>query len=94
MKIVKNKVAPPFKIAEFDIMWNQGISYEGDLLDVGVQYGIIKKAGNSYTYNEQRLGVGRENVKQFLKENPKIAKAIDTEVRKAVKAAPKEGKPQ
>jgi len=94
VKIVKNKVAPPFKIAEFDIMWNQGISYEGDLLDVGVQYGIIKKAGNSYTYNEQRLGVGRENVKQFLKENPKIAKAIDTEVRKAVKAAPKEGKPQ
>lgn len=90
VKVVKNKVAPPFRIAEFDIMWNQGISYEGDLLDAGVQYEVIKKSGNSYTYGEERLGVGRENAKVFLKENPKIAQAIDKAIRVAIKEQPVE----
>jgi len=85
VKVVKNKVAPPFKIAEFDIMWNQGISYEGDLLDVGVQSEAIKKSGNSYTFEEERLGVGRENAKAFLKENPGVAKKIDKVIRERIK---------
>ncbi len=85
VKIVKNKVAPPFRIAEFDLMWNEGISYEGDVLDVGVEYGAITKSGNSYIFGEDRLGVGRENAKQFLRENPKIAASIDAAIRKAAK---------
>ncbi len=85
VKIVKNKVAPPFRIAEFDIMWNEGISYEGDLLDTGVEHGVISKSGNSYIFGEERLGVGREAAKQFLRDNPKVAKVIDVALRKAVK---------
>lgn len=85
VKVVKNKVAPPFRVAEFDLMWNEGISYEGDLLDVGVELGVITKSGNSYAFSEERLGVGRENAKQFLRENPKITRAIDTAIRKAAK---------
>ncbi|MBI4050560.1 MAG: recombinase RecA [Candidatus Doudnabacteria bacterium] len=84
-KVVKNKVAPPFRTAEFDIMWNEGISYAGDLLDAGVEYTVIAKSGNSYTFGGERLGVGRENAKQFLRENPKIAKDIDAAIRKAAK---------
>jgi recombination protein RecA len=90
VKVVKNKVAPPFRVAEFDIMWNQGISYEGDLLDMGVLYKVIAKSGNSYTFGEEKLGVGRENAKVYLKANPKTVKAIDT----AVRAAAKEGTPE
>ena len=90
VKVVKNKVAPPFRIAEFDIMWNQGISYEGDILDVGVELGVIKKSGNSYSFGEEKFGVGRETVKEFLKQNPKITKAVDQAIRKAAKAGPKE----
>lgn len=85
VKVVKNKVAPPFRVAEFDLMWNEGISYEGDLLDVGVETMVITKSGNSYIFGEERLGVGRENAKQFLRDNPKVAKAIDTAIRKAPK---------
>ena len=85
VKIVKNKVAAPFRIAEFDIMWNEGISYEGDLLDTGVEHQVIAKSGNSYLFGEERLGVGRENAKQFLRDNPKIASAIDAAIRKTVK---------
>lgn len=84
-KVVKNKVAAPFRIAEFDIMWNQGISYDGDLLDTGVAVGAIAKSGNSYVFEGERLGVGRENAKQFLRENPKIAEKIDAAIRKAAK---------
>jgi len=84
VKVVKNKVAPPFRIAEFDIMWNQGISYEGDLLDVGVELGVISKSGNSYSFGEEKFGVGRETVKEFLKHNPKIAKSVDEAIRKTV----------
>lgn len=86
VKVVKNKVAPPFRIAEFDIMWNQGISHEGDLLDTGVLYKTIAKSGNSYTFGEERLGVGRENAKSYLRANPKTTAAIDTAIRKAVTA--------
>lgn len=75
-KVVKNKVAPPFKTTEFDIMYNEGISLSGDLLDTGVKYEVIKKSGNSYVFGETKLGMGRETAKQFLKENPKIGKDI------------------
>ena len=85
VKIVKNKVAPPFRTTEFDIMWNEGISYEGDLLDTGVEYAVIAKSGNSFLFGEERLGVGRESAKQFLRDNPKIAEAIDVAIRKAAK---------
>ncbi|MCD6149928.1 recombinase RecA [bacterium] len=84
-KVVKNKVAPPFKTAEFDIMYNEGISRSGDLLDTGVKYGIINKAGNSYSFKEEKLGVGREKAKQFLKENPKLFKQIMKETFEKVK---------
>ena len=76
IKIVKNKVAPPFKTAEFDIMYNEGISLAGDLIDAGVKYEAVKKAGNSYSFEETKLGVGRENAKTFLKDNPKISEKI------------------
>ena len=75
-KIVKNKVAAPFKSVEFDIMYNEGISVAGDLLDLGVEYGVIKKSGNSYSFGETKLGVGRENAKISLKEAPKMMKEI------------------
>jgi recombination protein RecA len=81
-KIVKNKIAAPFKTAEFDIMFGEGgISYSGDLLDTGVKYGIITKSGNTHSFGEVKLGVGRENSKTFLRENPKIASEIDKKVR-------------
>lgn len=80
-KIVKNKIAPPFKIAEFDIMYNEGISKEADILDLGTKYEIVKKSGAFYTYGEEKIGQGRENAKQFLRENPKMAKEIDKKVR-------------
>lgn len=72
VKIVKNKVAPPFRVAEFDIMYNEGISLAGDLLDLGVTVGSIEKRGNSYAFGEDKLGVGREVAKAFLKEHPEI----------------------
>lgn len=80
VKIVKNKVAPPFKTAEFDIMYNEGISLSGDILDAGVKYEVLKKAGNSFSYGDEKLGVGRETAKLFLKENPKIADKILKEI--------------
>lgn len=85
VKIVKNKVAPPFQTAEFDIMYNEGISLAGDLVDAGTQHEIIKKAGNTLSYGEIKLGVGREQAKQFLRDNPKIAKEIREMVWKKVK---------
>ena len=72
VKIVKNKVAPPFQTCEFDIMYNEGMSISGDALDMGVAHGIIKKSGNSYTLDEEKLGVGRENAKRYLRENKKL----------------------
>jgi recombination protein RecA len=81
VKVVKNKVAPPFRESEFDIMYGEGISREGDLLDLGVEHKIIDKSGTWFSYGGERLGQGRENVKQFLRDNPDIYKDIDVKVR-------------
>lgn len=85
VKIVKNKVAPPFKTAEFDIMYNEGISLPGDLLDAGVKYEVLKKSGNSFSYGETKLGAGRESAKAFLKEDKKIAEKIFKEISEKAK---------
>ena len=84
VKVVKNKMAPPFKEAEFDIMYGEGISRSGDLLDVGVNAGIIDKSGSWYSYNGERIGQGRENVKKFFQDNPDLFETIDVKVREAV----------
>ncbi|GEN35252.1 protein RecA [Aneurinibacillus danicus] len=81
IKVVKNKVAPPFKTSEVDIMYGEGISREGSLLDIGTELDIVNKSGAWYSYNEERLGQGRENAKQFLKENPDIAHSIEMKIR-------------
>ncbi len=86
VKIVKNKVAPPFTECEFDIMYNQGISVEGDVLNIGTNLGIINKSGNSYTYAGEKLGVGKEAVKTYLRSNPDIVKKIKDEVINKMKA--------
>jgi recombination protein RecA len=83
-KIVKNKVAPPFKQAEFDLMYGEGISYEGSLIDLGVENGIVKKSGSWFTYDVERLGQGREAAKETLRHNPDLAKEIDDKVREAL----------
>ncbi len=80
-KIVKNKVAPPFKIAEFDIVFGEGISQAGSLVDLGVNLGVIKKSGSWFSYNEEKIGQGRENAKKYLKNNPEIFAEIETKVR-------------
>ena len=82
VKVVKNKVAPPFREAEFDIMYGEGISREGDLLDLAVEKRIVEKSGAWFAYNGERLGQGRENAKQFLKDNPEIRQAIEDRVRR------------
>jgi len=87
VKIVKNKVAPPFKTCEFDIMYNEGISIAGDVLDTGTNYEVVKKSGNTYLFGETKLGVGREAAKDFLKQNPKLIKEIKEAVWTKVKAA-------
>jgi recombination protein RecA len=81
VKVVKNKVASPFRVAEFDIMYNEGISVEGGLLDVGIAAGILSKTGAWFNYGDVRLGQGRENARDFLKQNPEIAAQIDDEIR-------------
>ena len=87
VKIVKNKIAPPFKTAEFDIMYNKGISYVGDLLDLGVKYERVHKSGAFYSYGDVKLGQGREGAKGFLMGNEKVAKAIETDIKKTLAAA-------
>ena len=84
VKVVKNKVAPPFKQAEFDIMYGKGISREGSLIDIGVDLGIVKKSGAWYTYDGEQLGQGRENAKVFLTENPELMVAISEQIRQQV----------
>jgi recombination protein RecA len=88
VKIVKNKVAPPFREAEFDVMYGEGISKEGDLLDLAVERKIVDKSGTWFSYSGERLGQGRENVKQFLKDNPATYQAIDERLRKELGLAP------
>jgi recombination protein RecA len=81
VKVVKNKVAPPFKQTEFDILYNEGISREGEIIDVGVKLDIVDKAGAWYSYNGDRIGQGKDNVRNFLKENPEMAEEIEAQIR-------------
>ena len=90
-RIVKNKVAPPFRVAEFDIMFNEGISKEGDLIDIGADTGILSKSGSFYSFGETRLGQGRENSKSFLRDNPDVAGQIERLIRRG--ALPEEEAP-
>ena len=87
VKIVKNKIAPPFRVAEFDIMYNEGISKTGDVLDLAVQYNVVGKAGAWFDYNDAKIGQGREQTKKYLKEHPDVLAEIDNKVRKKVKEA-------
>lgn len=90
VKVVKNKVAPPFKQAEFDILYNHGISKEGELIDLGVVHNVVEKSGAWYSYNTDRIGQGRDNVRQFLRENPDMAKSIETQLREVAGIIPLE----
>lgn len=90
VKIVKNKIAPPFRTAEFDILYNRGISYSGDVIDLAVKYEVVQKSGAFYTYKDQKLGQGRENAKAFLDSNPKVLKELEKEVRDHVEKIHKE----
>jgi len=97
VKIVKNKVAPPFRIVDFEIMYGEGISKTGELIDLGVKAGIIEKSGSWFSYHDQRIGQGKENAKQYLKENPQVAAEIEAKIRansgdisSALKAEPAE----
>lgn len=87
VKVVKNKIAAPFKIAEFDIMFNQGISKSGDLIDLAVKYELVQKAGAWYSYKDEKIGQGREAAKQFLADHPKVMSELDTAIRKLAKEA-------
>jgi recombination protein RecA len=81
VKVVKNKLAPPFKQVEFDIMYGEGVSKMGEILDLGVKAGVVEKSGAWFSYDSQRLGQGRENAKSFLKANPDISTKIETAIR-------------
>ena len=81
VKVVKNKVSPPFKMAEFEILYGEGISREGEIIDLGVQHGLIDKAGSWYSYGDDRIGQGKENVREFLKTNPEIAASVEAKIR-------------
>ena len=87
-KIVKNKLAPPFKQAEFDIVFGEGISQEGCIMDMGIQFDIIGKSGAWFSYNGEKVANGREKMRQFLKDNPEISKEIQQKIRAAAKGAP------
>ena len=88
VKVVKNKLAPPFREAEFDVMYGEGISREANVLDLAVEQGIVEKSGTWFSYRDQRIGQGRDNARKFLKENPKVLAEIDTAVRHAVGLKP------
>ncbi|MFB6259546.1 MAG: recombinase RecA, partial [Thiohalorhabdaceae bacterium] len=83
VKVVKNKVAPPFQEAEFDILYGEGISREGELIDLGVEYNLVEKSGAWYSYNTERIGQGKQNARQYLKENPELADKLEAEIRQA-----------
>ena len=85
VKVVKNKVAPPFKRAEFDIMFGEGISKIGEIVDLGVDYGVIKKAGSWFSYGEKKIGQGRDAVKELLKNDEELRNEIEAKVREAMK---------
>ncbi|MGK0308079.1 MAG: recombination protein RecA, partial [Urechidicola sp.] len=84
VKVVKNKVAPPFQIAEFDIMYGQGISKVGEILDLGVDLGIVKKSGSWFSYGETKLGQGRDAVKALIKDNPDLAEELEVKIKAAI----------
>jgi recombination protein RecA len=89
VKIVKNKVASPFREAEFDILYGEGASREGDLLDMGVTKGLVEKSGSWYSYRGERIGQGRENARIFLKEHPEAAQKLDDDLRAALGLTPR-----
>ena len=93
VKVVKNKVASPFREAEFDIIYGEGVSKEGDLLDLGVAQNIVEKSGSWFSYKGERIGQGRENARQFLKDNADIRRTIDTDLRKALGLIKADGAP-
>jgi recombination protein RecA len=84
VKVVKNKVAPPFKEAHFDIMFGKGVDYLGEILDIGVEYEIVQKSGSFYSYDGERLGQGRDNSKKFLSESPELMDKLIAQVREAI----------
>src|SRR6202042_3620620 len=88
VKVVKNKMSPPFKVAEFDILYGTGISREGSLIDLGVEQGIVRKAGAWYTYEGDQLGQGKENARNFLKENPDTANEIEKKIKEKLHVGP------
>jgi recombination protein RecA len=94
VKVVKNKMAPPFKQAEFEIIYGEGVSHEGEIIDLGVQLGFIHKAGSWYSYNEGKIGQGKENARNYLKQHPEIAKTVEKGIREQLLASrkPKENK--
>ena len=81
VKVVKNKVAPPFKVVEFDIMYGQGISKSGEILDLGVEFGVVKKAGSWFSYNNEKLGQGRDSVKSLIEDNPELAEELESQIK-------------
>ena len=89
---MKNKVAPPFQVAEFDIMYNEGISREGDLVDTGAKYEVLKKSGSWYQFEEEKIGQGREAAKKYLRKNPKIANQIFKLIKQRIKEEEQEEK--
>ena len=84
VKVVKNKVAPPFQVTEFDIMYGEGISKTGEILDLGVEFGIVKKSGSWFSYGETKLGQGRDAVKSLIKDNPELAEELETKIKEAI----------
>ncbi|HET7546565.1 MAG TPA: DNA recombination/repair protein RecA, partial [Usitatibacter sp.] len=84
VKVVKNKVAPPFKTADFDILYNEGISREGEIIELGVNHRIVEKSGAWYAYGGEKIGQGKDNTREFLRENPAIAQDIERKIREAV----------
>ena len=84
VKVVKNKVAPPFRKAEFDIMFGEGISRSGEIIDLGAELGVIKKSGSWYSYNETKLGQGRDAVKKLINDNPELAEELEKKIKEAI----------
>jgi RecA/RadA recombinase len=93
VKVVKNKVSPPFKVADMDLMYGQGISKEGGLIDMGVEQGFVRKSGAWYTYEGDQLGQGKENARNFLKANPDMADEIEKKIKEKLGVGPKLDKP-
>ena len=84
VKVVKNKVAPPFKTADFDILYNEGISREGEIIEMGVNHRIIEKSGAWYAYNGEKIGQGKDNTREWLKDNKAVAEEIERKIREAI----------